>query len=98
LGSPIHFEGIQSKLKKWVKNIKWSNPNVCKPDVFVFTTRHLSNPNHAHNRFVNYIKKVANLNTISSWSCRSKRVRSPETVVDLNEWIKNNIRSDKVNI
>lgn len=87
-GSGIYCWHFGSKLRKWIKNIRWSKPEVCKPDAFVFSTQGAKSAIRPHARFNRFLQKKAGITSISGWACQSKAVKTPEALNNLKEWVK----------
>jgi hypothetical protein len=91
-GSGIYIWHFGCKLRKWIKNIQWSNPEVCKPDAFIFSTQGARHATRVHARFNKFLKKHADITSISGWSCQTKATRTPEAITNLKEWINTKIQ------
>jgi hypothetical protein len=74
-------------LRKWIKNIQWSSPEICKPDAFVFTTQGANKATRVHTRFNKFLQKKAGITTVSGWACQAKAARTPEALTNLKDWI-----------
>jgi hypothetical protein len=92
-GSGIYAWHFGRKLRKWIKNIQWSSPEVCKPDAFVFSTQGAKQAVRVHARFNKFLKKKADITTISGWACQGKAARTPEALTNLKEWVNTKIHS-----
>lgn len=92
-GSGIYAWRFGAKLRKWIKNIQWSSPDVCKPDAFVFSTQGAKKATGAHARFNGFLQKKAGITSISGWACQGKAVKTPEALSNLKDWINNKLQA-----
>jgi hypothetical protein len=91
-GSGIYAGSFGRVLKKWIKNIKWSNPDTCKPDAFIFSTQGAKNASRPQTKFNAFLSKKAGIVTISGWACQAGSAKSPEALTNLKEWINAKIK------
>jgi hypothetical protein len=92
-GSGVYFWSVGCKLKKWIKNIKWSSKEACKPDAFIFTTQGAKKATRVHGRFNHFLHKKAGITTITGWACQTKQVHSSEALTNLKEWVDSKIHT-----
>jgi hypothetical protein len=91
-GSGIYAWHFGCKLRKWIKNIQWSSPEICKPDAFIFSTQGANKATRVHARFNKFLQKKAGITPISGWACQAKATHTPEALGNLKDWIKNKIQ------
>ncbi|MDR0740027.1 MAG: hypothetical protein LBF00_04065 [Mycoplasmataceae bacterium] len=91
-GSGVYFWSVGCKLKKWIKSIKWSSPDVAKPDAFIFTTQGAKSAANIHKRFINFLQKKAKIITVSGWACQAKTTKTTEALTDLQQWVNSKLK------